>query len=143
MGRRTGITLAAALALLVGACAPGPATTEPHEGSDGPWDAARLAGAGFRAVGNEPGWSVEVYPDSLVFVTAYGEERYAFPDYTEAAPDAEPFVYEASAGGHAITVTLADEPCQDSMSGEPFDTSVTVVFDGETLQGCGRLLDDT
>ena len=144
MGRRAGITLIAALAVLAGACAPGPTTTaEPHEGSDGPWDAARLAGAGFRAVGNEPGWFVEVYADSLVFVTNYGEDRYTFPGYTESEPDAEPFVYEASAGGHAITVTLTDEPCQDDMSGEPFDTTVTVVFDGETFQGCGRPLDDT
>lgn len=146
MGRRAGIALAAAL--LVAACAPGPAMTEPpaegsYEGSDGPGDAARLAGAGFRAVGNEPGWFIEVYADSLVFVTNYGEDRHTFPAYTEAAPEAEPFVYEAAIGGHSITVTLADEPCQDDMSGEPFDTTVTVVFDGETLRGCGRPLDDT
>lgn len=144
MGRRTGIILAAALGLLLAACASGPATTEPpaeepYEGSSEPWDAARLAGAGFRASGNEPGWIVEVYPDSLVFVTNYGEDRYAFPDYT--ATDAEPFVYEASADGHAITVTLSDEGCQDSMSGQPFETTVRLTFDGQPYRGCGRALD--
>lgn len=141
------MTLAATFALLLGACAPGPATTappgeEPFEGSPAPWDAARRAGAGFRAVGNEPGWFVEVHPDVLVFVTNFGEDRYTFPGYSESAPDAEPFVYEASADGHMISVTLTDEPCQDSMSGEPFDTTVTVVFDEEAFQGCGRPLDD-
>ena len=142
MGRRAGITLAAMLALALGACASGPASTAPeeaYEGSDAPWDAARLAGAGFRASGNEPGWIVEVYPDSLVFVTNYGEDHYRFPDYT--ATDAEPFVYEASAGGHAITVTLSDEDCLDDMSGEPFETTVQLTFDGQPYRGCGRALD--
>ena len=145
MGRRTGIIAVGALGLLLSACALGPATTsppasEPYEGSSGPWDAARLAGVTFRATGNEPGWFVEVYPDSLVFVTAYGGERYAFVPYTASAPEAEPFVYEASSDAHTITVTLADVPCQDDMSGQPFETSVAVVFDGETLRGCGRSL---
>lgn len=146
MGRSTGITILTALGLLLSlaACAPGPAerVTEPEEtfeGSDAPWDAARLAGAGFRASGNEPGWLVEIYPDSLVFVTSYGEEHYRFPDYT--ATDAEPFVYEASRGGHEISVTLTDTLCLDDMSGKPFETTVTIVFDEQTLRGCGRPLD--
>lgn len=151
MRRRPGIaTVVGGLLLGLAACAPGPATTAPedttapeasYEGSDAPWDAARRAGAGFRAVGNEPGWTVEVYPDSLVFVTSYGREHYRFPDYTANA--AEPFVYEASADGHAISVTLADTPCQDTMSGMPFDTTVTIVFDEQTLRGCGRSLRDS
>ena len=146
MGRRTGIASLAALGLILtlGACASGPATTvpdEPYEGSDAPWDAARLAGVGFRATGNEPGWLVEVYPDSLlVFTTNYGADTYRFPTFSAREENADAFVYEASADGHALTVTLTDTFCQDDMSGQPFETSVAVVFDGETLRGCGRSL---
>ncbi len=147
MGRRAGIAGLAALGLMIafGACAPGPAATapdEPYEGSDAPWDAARLAGVGFRATGNEPGWLVEVYPDSLlVFTTNYGADTVRFPTFSAREEGAGTFVYEASADGHALTVTLTDTFCQDDMSGQPFDTSVAVVFDGEPLRGCGRHLD--
>ena len=148
MGRRAGIAGLAALGLMLalGACAPGPAATappaeEPYEGSDAPWDAARLAGVGFRATGNEPGWIVEVYPDSLlVFIMNYGEDTYRFPTFSAREQDPDTFVYEAAAEGHALTVTLTDTFCQDDMSGQPFDTSVAVVFDGETFRGCGRSL---
>ncbi len=142
MGRRAGIALV--LGLTLAACAlrttaPPEAPAEMPEDSDAPWNAARLAGAGFRAVGNEPGWMVEVYPDSLVYVTNYGEDRYRFPDYT--ATDAAPYVYEAAADGHTLTVTLSDEDCLDDMSGFPFETTVVLDFDGQTSRGCGRALD--
>lgn len=148
MGRRSGIASIAALGVMLalGACASGPATTAPpaeerYEGSDAPWETARRAGATFRASGNEPGWTVEVYPDSLVFVTSYGQERYRFESYTTSNPDAEPFVYEASADGRTISVARADTPCRDDMSGQPFETTVRLTFDGQPYRGCGRALD--
>jgi len=35
---------------------------------------------------------------------------------------------------------IAGQGCRDSMSGEPFETRVTVIFDDREYQGCGRPL---
>lgn len=104
-----------------------------------PVDRAQDSAASFRAVGNEPGWHVDIYADHLTFVTNYGEDRYTFTDYTVSGR--MPYVYRATSGDHAIMVTLADVRCFDDMSGERFETTVTLDFDGQIYRGCGRALD--
>ena len=37
-------------------------------------------------------------------------------------------------------VEILGEACQDSMSGEEFETTVTVEYQGKTYRGCGRAL---
>ena len=47
-------------------------------------------------------------------------------------------------GTHAagtIRVTLRQQPCQDSMSGDGFPTTVEVRVNGERRQGCGTGLE--
>jgi membrane-bound inhibitor of C-type lysozyme/uncharacterized membrane protein len=106
------------------------------------WEQAKLDGVDFRAVGNEPGWFLEIrWRHRIVFVGDYGQSRYEFP-----AP--EPQVDQAARktllstrdGGHELVVELRGRPCHDSMSGEPFETTVTVRLDGKTYPGCGRAL---
>jgi putative lipoprotein len=149
VGRRrvAALARAGALALVLAAAActppepalPEPALPEPApEVSAAPWIAASQAGATFRAVGNEPGWLFEVYPDSLVHVTNYGEARYRFVGFDVAGP--RPIVYEASADGHRLSVSRSDAPCHDDMSGEPFEATVVLTLDGHTFRGCGRSL---
>jgi uncharacterized membrane protein len=133
--------LLVAVALLPAACrtappAPGPAA------DPSPWEAARARGVDFRAVGNEPGWFLELDDGvQIVLVSDYGRRR-------AEAPAPEPTVDEAAreitfstaARGTSLVVTLSPGPCEDTMSGESFDTTVTVRYGGETLQGCGRAL---
>ena len=38
------------------------------------------------------------------------------------------------------SVLIEGKPCVDSMSGESFQTTVTVTFDGKIYAGCGRAL---
>ncbi len=146
MGRR-GVGCRLALGLLVGlaACTAAPEAPEPPERStewpDAPWEEARRRGATFRAVGNEPGWYVEVFADSLVLAASYGEEVYRFTEVTTSPAGAEPFVYRAASEGHALTVTHSAAPCRDAMSGQPFETTATVTLDGQTFRGCGRVLE--
>lgn len=44
------------------------------------WEQAKLDGVDFRAVGNEPGWTLEIrWRERIVFVGDYGRSRYEFP----------------------------------------------------------------
>jgi uncharacterized membrane protein len=43
------------------------------------WEQARIDGADFRALGNEPGWILEIDEDTgVTFVTDYGQTRHRF-----------------------------------------------------------------
>jgi uncharacterized membrane protein len=108
--------------------------------SSRPWDEARARGAAFRAVGNEPGWTVEIIPgDRIVIVADYGERQVSVPDPGATANDDE-IVYHAVTENHDVRLVITREPCHDVMSGEPFDYSVHLTLDGQTYHGCGRYL---
>jgi len=106
------------------------------------WEDARLRGVEFRALGQEPGWFLEIMPGGkLVFVTNYGTERHEFvtPDPI-VGPSGESTVYRARDAGHELTVLVENRPRRDPMSGELFEATVTVTLDGRTHRGCGRAL---
>lgn len=106
------------------------------------WEHAKLNGADFRAVGNEPGWCLEIRSQSkLVLVTDYGAARYEF-DLPEPTTDSASRAsrYEAHQDGQEISLVISVNPCQDTMSGESFESTVDVVLNGRVLHGCGRAL---
>jgi acid phosphatase (class A) len=106
------------------------------------WEDARLRGADFRAVGNEPGWYLELTNDErILFVGNYGSTKYLF-DTPEPSvdPQGPETVYKVQKSGHELRVVLKGRPCVDSMSGEPYETTVTVMLDGKKYQGCGKPL---
>jgi len=105
------------------------------------WEGARARGVNYRAVGNEPGWVLEIESRKMVFVTNYGEDKFVFPT---PMPEIEPEVsatYSASNDGHQIQVIIRQEKCSDTMDGEEFDNRVEATLDGVEYNGCGRLLD--
>jgi len=102
---------------------------------------AKLRGVDFRGVGNEPGWSLEIGPDEIVFHTSYGEDTYRFTTPTPETSDSEPrSFYRVAEDGHELIVELVGRACADDMSGEAFETTVLVTFDGTERRGCGRPL---
>jgi putative lipoprotein len=107
-----------------------------------PWEEARLRGASFRAVGQEPGWTLEIVPGKWIrFVGDYGQHRVHTPvppRETDAASGAT--IYRARTEAHALALTLWNRPCRDVMSGESFEVAVRLEIDGRVLQGCGRHL---
>jgi len=104
-------------------------------------ESAKLRGADFWGTGNEPGWSVEVYPDRVVWITDYGRTRHeARVPRPAVDPSGRVATYAGSSAGHELVVTLRGEPCVDSMSGESFATSVEVGLDDRTYHGCGQPL---
>jgi uncharacterized membrane protein len=111
-----------------------------------PWEQAKLTGVDFRGTGNEPGWHVEIRDDlearagkRIRFVFDYGER-----DAVLHAPDPEPednrTTYRGQNDDLSIVVVIEGTPCRDSMSGEPFESTVTIRFQGRTYSGCGRAL---
>jgi membrane-bound inhibitor of C-type lysozyme/uncharacterized membrane protein len=104
------------------------------------WEEARFRGVDFRAVGNEPGWYLEIINgDRIIFVTDYGRSAYVFP---APMPHIDRKIgrirYQTATKQNLLMVTIEDRPCVDSMSGERFEATVTLKFDGHELRGCGR-----
>lgn len=106
-----------------------------------PWEVSHLLGYGFRAVGQEPGWVVEIDDDRRMHVLAdYGEiEFFTARPGREAGPAGETR-HRADSERGEVVVTVREAPCEDAMSGEPFPRTVTLAFEQRLLEGCGRPL---
>jgi len=103
------------------------------------WHEAKLRGVAFRAIGQEPGWLLEIRNgEEILVVTNYGQNRNLFP-YVDPREDkaARKTVFEVDAN---TSILIEGKPCSDSMSGETFDTTVTVTLGGQVFKGCGRAL---
>ncbi|MFZ0390516.1 MAG: MliC family protein [Calditrichia bacterium] len=106
------------------------------------WAHARLNGVDFRAVGNEPGWYLEITGGGeTVFVTDYGQSEYHFttpePEVDREAGRSE---YLMENNNRQMKVILEGKWCRDNATGEQFETTVTVRIDGRVFHGCGRVL---
>jgi uncharacterized membrane protein len=100
---------------------------------------SRLRGVHYRALGQEPGWVLEIGPEWILFEYDYATHRSVF-----TLP--EPFVergrtiYEGRSRTQQIRITIADKRCRDTMSGEPFPNTVAIHLDERRFHGCGRPL---
>jgi uncharacterized membrane protein len=105
------------------------------------WEDSKLNGADFRAMGNEPGWILEIFHEKIVFISDYGESRLEAPT-PEASSDAKSGLttYDTRADGRRLEIVLEGRPCRDTMSGQTFQTTVIVRIDEKEYMGCGRAL---
>ena len=106
------------------------------------WEAARLRGVSYRAIGQEPSWVLEIDREKgFLLVTDYGQNRQRFPD-SEAESDAQQRTgrYSPELDGERIEITITGASCHDSMSGEAFSSQVEIDWREQTLRGCGRAL---
>ncbi|CAH0991938.1 hypothetical protein SIN8267_02053 [Sinobacterium norvegicum] len=106
------------------------------------WESAKLQGVDFRAVGNEPGWVLELGPDEqMTLVTNYGEEHIVFdlpqPEVNKANKTS---YYSAENDNYTIDVTITGSACNDDMSGDAFEATVEVNLNYQNLRGCGKAL---
>jgi putative lipoprotein len=103
------------------------------------WHKAKLRGVAFRAIGQEPGWLLEITNGKeILIVTNYGQDK-KFHAYVEPQEDkdARKTVFQVDAD---TSVLIEGRPCTDTMSGESFEVTVTVKTGLQTLKGCGRAL---
>lgn len=110
---------------------------------------AKLKGVSFRAVGNEPGWSLEIRPDLETavgqrsqFLYDYGERQTVLVALTEESDSEKGTVIWTgqSSDDLPFSIILEGSLCSDTMSGEMFPTIVTVKLGSTVYRGCGRPL---
>lgn len=104
----------------------------------GPWADAAARGAEFRAVGQEPGWAVEVVPDGeLTAVLDYGETRLTLPAPEVTPLDGGARGYQAERDGVVVQVVIEPLICFDVMSGQVYPETVALAYAGRRYTGCG------
>lgn len=103
---------------------------------------ARLRGVDYRAVGNEPGWYLEISLEgNSIYVGDYGKTRWLFKTPApEVNAGTHTRVYQLNNGQQQMTVRIEDKTCRDTMSGEVFDSAVTINLGKKKLTGCGQAL---
>ena len=101
---------------------------------------ARARGVTFRALGNEPGWVLEVGPGTrLSWTTNYGELRYDF-DQAAGGHDRRRGDLRRAAGHRMQSRRpLRRTRCVDDGEIE-YDHAATVEFEGQPYRGCGSRL---
>ncbi len=106
------------------------------------WERAKEEGVQFRAVGNEPGWMIEVRDDKKIeFVNDYGSLEIKAPvDDLWLGPAGEDKIYYVENDVIQFQVIIMKKSYQDNMSGEVFPYQVRVVFPSKSYVGGGRLL---
>lgn len=106
-----------------------------------PWDEARARGVAFRAVGNEPGWLVEVgrgEAPSLHAQLDFGSRKL---DVAQVQPRADGTGWTGrTANGMQVELTTQRKPCQDP-AGATFDITAQLRAGGKTYSGCGAFLE--
>ncbi len=131
--------------LLLTACSSGDSGSADYEPFDeasitNVWHKAKLRGVAFRAIGQEPGWLLEITDGTEIMLsTDYGQN-------TGNYPYVEPVVYQDQRrtlyviDDQDIEIEIRGQRCQDVMSGEEFVVSVTITLSDRELNGCGRAL---
>lgn len=110
-----------------------------------PWAEARERDVGFRAVGSEPGWHVEVdmgEAPQMRLALDYGQREVTVERSEPFTGDNGVTGYRGEVDGEAVELTIRREDCADPMSGEAFEASATLDFEGDTYRACGRFLWD-
>ena len=112
-------------------------------------DALRSRDVDFVATGNEPFWSLEINSRAQMrFRTAAGDSLLMPLPTPNQAQDAPVLRYRAQTEAGELTVTIAQRPCPNSMSGEvlPYTVAVQAKTSAQTAMrdfaGCGRYLGD-
>lgn len=104
------------------------------------WKAAKLRGVDFRALGQEPGWILEITEgEQIKYVGNYGEDTVRVPAVDPQKEEQRTF-YQAKTEDHKLEVEVIDKRCTDSMSGFVHPYTVSITVNGETYNGCGRNL---
>jgi len=103
-----------------------------------PWQEAADRGVDFRAVGQEPGWFLEIDKEKQIrLVYDYAEHEVMAP-VPASTVKGNSTIYDATIESHHLVIVIEDAPCPDAMSGEAFPRRVSVTIDTRTLRGCGR-----
>lgn len=103
---------------------------------------ARARGVDFRAVGQEPGWVVELKEgEQITAVLDYGATTLMLPTPSGKSAADGTLVYDASTDTDHLVLSIKGKTCVDVMSGESHPSTVELVVNDRTYRGCGDWLD--
>jgi heat shock protein HslJ/uncharacterized membrane protein len=110
-----------------------------------PWDGVFLELArdrDFRAIGQEPGWQLEIRKGAEMRLTYDYGKGMAVTQAPKLQVDSSSGrrTYHASTEGNDLSVVIVPVPCNDSMNGRAFPATVSVTLNGKTFRGCGEEL---
>lgn len=99
-------------------------------------------GGHLHASGFEPGWTLDIYSDRMVYVGRYGEERVVTPPpeplpQTDPAADPKERTWVAHTDAHDIKVRVVEEPCRGPSGRASDEFTVFLSVDGQEYRGCG------
>lgn len=114
------------LVMLAGGCVAAPEAAPPSSGPPSPPDER------YRALGQEPGWTLTIANRRIDYVGDYGETRIAAP-----RPDPRRRLQGRRYETPRLTVDIEYERCNDAMSGHGYEHQVTVIAASRTVRGCG------
>lgn len=94
----------------------------------------------FRAIGQEPGWQLEIRKGAEMRLTYdYGKGMAVTPaPKLQVDTSSGRRTYHASTEGNDLSVVIVPVACIDSMSGRAFPATVSVTLNGRTFRGCGE-----
>ncbi len=101
------------------------------------WEEAKLRGVDFRAVGNEPGWVMELSGNHANLRLDYGTRVI---DVELSSPVVDDSERKTRFKSPEIEVMIEGSRCSDVMSGESFEAVVEVKVGKRLYKGCGRAL---
>jgi heat shock protein HslJ len=86
----------------------------------------------YRALGQEPGWTLTISEGVIDYRGDYGETRISVP-----RPDPRPSFNGRRYETRRLIVDVTSTRCNDAMSGHGYEHQVLVIADGKTVRGCG------
>jgi thiol-disulfide isomerase/thioredoxin/uncharacterized membrane protein len=94
----------------------------------------------FHAVGQEPGWTMDIATGHNVEVIAdYGSKTATFKAPALLALEGTSS-FAVSQGKSSLAVSIVKKACEDAMSGKPYAYTVTMTLDRKRYEGCGEVL---
>ncbi len=96
----------------------------------------------FRAVGQEPGWQLEIRMGSEMRLTYdYGKNSVVTPAaQVELDSRTGTRTFHSRAEANDLQAEVVPVRCEDSMSGKPYAATVTVTLNDRRFRGCGESL---
>lgn len=95
----------------------------------------------FKFTGNEPGWLLEVFENSIELSRDYGSLSTTYL-ISKMKKDEGFWYFEGEVKLNSqidkVKIIITKENCKDSMSGEIYPYSITIIRGFEILKGCGR-----
>ena len=111
-----------------------------NDGITAAFERARSEGVLFRAIGNEPGWILEISSDKeVLFLTNLGQDKTHF-EVIDKFSEYDSTEYKMRSKQNFLLVRIEKRRCQDTMVDRVYESTVYINFDGVYMKGCGKAL---